>query len=50
MVECAVCPRTTEDVAKSKHGVADLEVCRSFLDAELGLRTGATGISSISVA
>lgn len=48
-VECAVCPRTTEDVAKSKHGVADSEVCRSFLDAELGLCTGATGVGSISV-
>ncbi len=49
-VECAVCPRTTEDVASSKHGVADLDLWLRLLDAELGFRTSAAGVGSVGVA
>ena len=49
-VECAVCPRTSEDVASSKYRVADLDVRWNLLDAELGLRTSAARVGSLGVA
>lgn len=49
-VGCAVCPRTTEDVASSKHRVADLDVWWNLLNAELGLRTSAARVGSLGVA
>jgi hypothetical protein len=35
--------------ASSKHAVAGLDVCLNLLDAELGLRAGATGVGSVGV-